>query len=85
MRIVESFPFPYSSIELRLPAIQIIPGLQLPGKSNKPRRAQTVTIARYFTLLCIYFQSHIGVGVEYEDSRIIPVPILQYIAEVTRY
>ena len=46
MRIVESFPFPYSSIELRLPAIQIIPGLQLPGKSNKPRRAQTVTIAR---------------------------------------
>ena len=27
IRIVESFPFPYSSIELRLPANQIIPGI----------------------------------------------------------
>ena len=43
--IVESFPFPYSSIELRLPAIQIIPGI-VPGKSNKPRRGKTVTIAK---------------------------------------
>ena len=25
--ILESFPFPYSSIELKLPAIQIIPGI----------------------------------------------------------
>ena len=27
IRIVESFPFQYSSIELRLPASQIIPGI----------------------------------------------------------
>ena len=25
--IVQSFPFPYTSIELRLPAVQIIPGI----------------------------------------------------------
>ena len=50
-----------------------------------PRRAQTVTIARYFIALSIYFQSHIDVGVEYEGSRIIPVPILQYRAEVASY
>ena len=42
-------------------------------------------IAKQFTTLSIYFQSHIDVGVEYEDSRIIPVPILQYRAEVASY
>ena len=26
-RIVEAFPFPHASIELRLPAVQIIPGI----------------------------------------------------------
>ena len=50
-----------------------------------PRRTQTVTIASYFIALSIYFQSHIDVGVEYEDNRIIPVPILQYRAEVASY
>ena len=50
-----------------------------------PHRAQTVAIARCFIALSIYFQSHIDVGVEYEDSRIIPVPILQYRAEVASY
>ena len=50
-----------------------------------PRRAQTVTIARYFIALSIYFKSHIDVGVEYEGSRIIPVPIHQYRAEVASY
>ena len=43
IRILESFPFQYSSIELRLPAILV---LQLPGKSNKPPRAKTVIIVR---------------------------------------
>ena len=30
--IVESFPFPYSSIEQRLSAIQIIPGITTTGE-----------------------------------------------------
>ena len=62
---VESFPFPYSSIEQRLPAIQIIPGIATTGKSNKPHMAKTMTITRWFTPLSIYFQGHIGVGVKY--------------------
>ena len=32
IRIVEELPFPYSSIELRFPAIQIIPGIATAGE-----------------------------------------------------
>ena len=32
VRIVEAFPFPYSSIQQRLPAVQIIPGIATAGE-----------------------------------------------------
>ena len=44
-----------------------------------------MTIARQFTPLSIYFLGHIGVGIEYLDSRLIAVPLLQYRAEVSSY